>query len=119
MNTYSQFSSYQYNSVKNDTNSEAVEAAKDLFFYVHDLVWDTSNMSKTKQDDTPNVTNVTVSLKECPLNTAIGAVNRSLDFLDLSKSAVTKEFIEKCIRRNMAAIIRGHILGILLLIRKL
>ena len=72
-------------------------------------------LSKAKQDDMLNATNVSVTLKECSLNTAVGAVNHSLDLQASSKLALTKKIVEKGTRRDMIATDRGQILEIQLL----
>jgi len=50
--------------VKDDTRNEVIEAAEDLFRRVQDCVLEAVILSKTKHDDTPNATNITVATKE-------------------------------------------------------
>eukprot|EP00593_Proboscia_inermis_P000847 CAMPEP_0171300872 /NCGR_PEP_ID=MMETSP0816-20121228/9872_1 /TAXON_ID=420281 /ORGANISM="Proboscia inermis, Strain CCAP1064/1" /LENGTH=69 /DNA_ID=CAMNT_0011777885 /DNA_START=83 /DNA_END=292 /DNA_ORIENTATION=- len=64
MDTYLQYSSLQCNSVKDDTRNEVVEVTENLLRRVQDRVLDTVILSETKQDDTPNATNVTAATEE-------------------------------------------------------
>ena len=72
-------------------------------------------LSKPKQDETPNTTNVSAILIECSLSNAVEAVNCSLDLQASSKLALTKKIVEKGTRRDMIATDRGQILEIQLL----